>query len=974
MHLTVNAGVVTLGLIEGLTYGVLAVGLVLAYRTSRVINFAHGNIGAFGAAVCGVLVVRHDLPYWVALPIALAVGGGLGGLTEVVVVRRLRNAPKVMSLVATLGVAAFLLRMSSVVNSEVTSAVQFPQPPGFPEFHIGALLVTQASSAMLFLSPLVVAGLALFLRRSRYGLALRAASSNAERARLSGVYASRMSTLAWVIAGAVATYTVVLLLPGQGFLTEDVLGPTLLLRALVPAVVARMESLPVALAAGAAVGVVDQVLIYNYPTSGVSELILLGVIVVALLLQAPRSSRREDREDWAALDTPTARADEPGARQVRALTRLVMVAGFAGALAVGLWGSNETAVTLTAMVAFSLLGISVAILTGLGGQISLGQFAIAGVGAAASYYAVDHTGNLLVGVVAGLAAGAFVSACLGIPALRVRGLLLAVISLSFAIVAIRWLLPQPWMLGDGVNPGRPDLGPLSVTSTKSYFLYALVVLAAGMWVVGNLWRSGIGRRMRAQRDNDEAARAFAIPTTRVRIQAFVLAGAYAGAAGALYGHLLSQLHSSGFDVTTSTNVIALAVVGGVSAPYGAVLGALYIIGLPRFFPLDNAELAASSLGWTLLILHFPGGIAQALAGPRRALTAAFARRAERPTSRRPRRPADRRRTTMPPPSVRTVPRVRAEAPAGVPLLTVEGVSKSYGGVRAVDDVSLTVERGEIVGIIGPNGAGKTTLFELIGGFNPLDSGRVLLAGDDISALAPEERVRRGLVRSFQNPTLFPTFTVLECVMLALELEVPTATAPSLLGNRRREVAKEAMAGELIGLMGLQQYRNRQIRELSTGTRRIAELACIVALRPTVLLLDEPSSGIAQRESEALGSLLRNVQSYLDTTLLLIEHDIPLLMSLSTRVIAMDTGRIIAVGAPDAVQQDPVVVASYLGSNELALGRSGDLAARSAPLIAPLTGSAPGDERCAASTRSGDRCRRRAGEDGLCGTHRVRVDA
>jgi ABC-type branched-subunit amino acid transport system ATPase component len=160
-------------------------------------------------------------------------------------------------------------------------------------------------------------------------------------------------------------------------------------------------------------------------------------------------------------------------------------------------------------------------------------------------------------------------------------------------------------------------------------------------------------------------------------------------------------------------------------------------------------------------------------------------------------------------------------------------------------------------------------------------------------------------------------------------------------------------------MGLQQYRHRQIRELSTGTRRIAELACIVALRPTVLLLDEPSSGIAQRESEALGSLLRNVRSYLDTTLLLIEHDIPLLMSLSTRVVAMDTGRVIAAGQPDEVQQNPAVVASYLGSNELALGRSGELAA---------------DDRCEARTRSGERCRRRAGEDGVCSTHRERVRA
>jgi ABC-type branched-subunit amino acid transport system ATPase component len=262
-------------------------------------------------------------------------------------------------------------------------------------------------------------------------------------------------------------------------------------------------------------------------------------------------------------------------------------------------------------------------------------------------------------------------------------------------------------------------------------------------------------------------------------------------------------------------------------------------------------------------------------------------------------------------------------PDGSVLLEGIELAKSFGGVAAVKGVSLQVRAGEIVGLIGPNGAGKTTTFELLGGFTRPDRGRVIFDGEDVSDLGPEERGRRGLIRSFQDAALFPTMTVLDAARLSFERVQPTSFFRSVLGLTGAERDKDRMARELVGAMGLDAYRNKQIQELSTGTRRITEIACLLALRPSLLLLDEPSSGIAQRETEALGQLLRDIKDELDLTMLIIEHDIPLIMGLSDRIVAMDAGEVIAVGRPDAIRTNPLVVEAYLGGSLAAIERSGN---------------------------------------------------
>jgi branched-chain amino acid transport system ATP-binding protein len=260
------------------------------------------------------------------------------------------------------------------------------------------------------------------------------------------------------------------------------------------------------------------------------------------------------------------------------------------------------------------------------------------------------------------------------------------------------------------------------------------------------------------------------------------------------------------------------------------------------------------------------------------------------------------------------------------VLRTEGVVAAFGGIRAVDGVSLVVHEQEIVGIIGPNGAGKTTLFDLISGYTPLFAGEIEIEGQEVSGASPSRRAAAGLGRSFQDARLFPELSVHETLAVSLERWVKNRSAlaaalylPPLFES---EDAVSQRVRELIELLGLGDYEQKFVRELSTGTRRIVDLACLVAHRPSVILLDEPTSGLAQREVEALSPVVRRLRDEMGAALIIIEHDIPFVSSVSDRLVALDQGRVIADGNPEEVLAHPVVIESYLGTSSAAIARSG----------------------------------------------------
>jgi branched-chain amino acid transport system ATP-binding protein len=263
-------------------------------------------------------------------------------------------------------------------------------------------------------------------------------------------------------------------------------------------------------------------------------------------------------------------------------------------------------------------------------------------------------------------------------------------------------------------------------------------------------------------------------------------------------------------------------------------------------------------------------------------------------------------------------------------LGLDGISKRFGGLAALTDVSLEAHASEIVGFMGPNGAGKTTLFDVVSGFLEPDRGTIVIGEGtdavDVTRLAPAARSKLGLGRSFQDGRLFPNLTVAETVAFAferhLEARDPFGSALRLPWVSDTEYEVSTNVERLLELLGITDFRDKLVKELSTGSRRVVDLACVLAHGPSVLLLDEPSSGIAQREAEALGPLLLRIREQTGATLLVIEHDVPLLLSIADRVVALDLGEVIAQGDPESVVHDPRVVSAYLGTTEAAIARSG----------------------------------------------------
>jgi ABC-type branched-subunit amino acid transport system ATPase component/ABC-type branched-subunit amino acid transport system permease subunit len=932
----VNKQVVFNGLVTGFTYGVLAVGLVLVYRSTRVINFAYGEMGAFGAALLARLVINWDVNFYVSFAAVLVVGAIGGAIVELTIVRRLFKAPRVILFVATLG-AAQLIFLCQLLLPGLERFSAYPTALD-SRWDVGGVVIQSQHLLVLVIVPVLTLALAYFLGRTKYGTAIRASAANSDAARLSAISVKQMSTIVWVLAGLLATVTAVLVTPLRGGTAAmtSALGSSLLLRALAAALIGRMRSLPLALLGGAAIGVAEAVFFFNYPDEpGLIDAVLFLVVLVAVLLLA-RSSRDEERgTGWSF-----APRVKPVPKQLEQLwwVRHLPHIGSALALAAAallpvVFDQASRQFLYSRMLLFAIVALSLTALTGWAGQLSLGQFAFVGLGALLTaslvngmQYTLPITGTTYevtsipfeLAVPIAVAACALAALVVGTPALRVRGLFLAVTTLAFAVMAESWLFTRPFLLGDSnvVFLRRARWGDgFSLEPQRTYYYLCLVALIITVFVMRRIRYSGIGRALIAVRDNEQGAAAFTVSPTRVKLMAFGVGGALAGLAGALLAGLLVQFGPDAFSPEQSLRVVSIAVIGGLASITGAILGAVWVIGLPALF--DNTQevaLLTSGAGLLILLMYFPGGLVQILYSARDALFAWLARRLPEPTI---------VRAPAAPIPVRVGRAEAAHADAPVALAT-HGVTVHFGGRVAVDHVDIEVRRGEVVGLIGTNGAGKSTLMNAVGGFVPC-TGSVEVLGRSVDGLSPARRARLGLGRTFQSADLFADLTVRETLQVALEARGKTTLPSTVLmlpKARRLERAKQSEAEELIAFFGLGRYADTFINELSTGTRRIVELGCLLALDARLLCLDEPTAGVAQRETEAFAPLVLRIREELGASLLVIEHDMPFILGISDRVYCLEAGAIIAEGAPSDVRRDPAVIASYLGTDERAIQRSG----------------------------------------------------
>jgi len=916
----ITAQYVFRGFIEGLTYGMVALGLVLIYKASGAVNFAQGQFGAFGALLMTIISHNYGVPIGIGLPIAILCGAVLGGVTELLVVRRLFYQPRLLLLVATLGISQLIIYLEFRLPQPKNRGARLPYPELIrfnKPVQIGPVSIRGDQLAVLIVVPIVCAALAYLLTRTKFGLRVRASADNSSAASLAGISVKMVSTQVWVLAGVLSAISAVLFGPlssEQATATGNSLGATLLLKALTAAMVGGMESFPLALAGGIGIGIVETIIKLNSRSAG-SEYIFFFVLLLILVLV--RGTKAREEGGWAMPKLRAVNRDLANMTAARWLARGLILLIVGAALLRGMTlhhGADFQRYSI--VLIYMIVALSSTVLTGWAGQLSLGQFAFVGVGV----YATGYYGQRLpypVALVLGVAWGIGIAIVIGLPALRLKGLNLAIITLGFQLLCVFWLFNVKKLnngSGQSMKLVKHKFFGWDVTNDKKaqyFIILAFVLLVA--YVVTMFRRSGIGRSVIAVRDNENSAAAFTVSPVRAKLLAFAVSGGIAALAGGLYAGVFREFSSQFVQADESFRIVSIAVVGGVSSVIGAIMGSFVVQGLPAIFNgNDQIKLFASSIGMLIIIMYFPGGLISIVQNLRDLLYGWIARR----TGYQPRA----RRAGVVVSQLSTRPK---EVAAGVLPLKTEDVTVRFFGRPATADVSIIVHPGEVVGLIGTNGAGKTTFMNAVSGFLP-STGHIEVFGTRVDHLPGYRRARLGVGRAFQNAKLFGALTARETVEVALEARSRSLLIPSILflpPSPFQEARKRREADEIIDYLGLGRHADTPVAELSTGTRRIVELASLIALDAKLLLLDEPTAGVAQKETEAFGPLIRSVQRELGSSILIIEHDMPMVMAISDRIYCLEAGAVIAEGTPMEVRNDPRVIASYLGTDERAINRS-----------------------------------------------------
>ena len=932
--LTFTADIVFSGFVQGLVYALVAFGLILIFRATGVINFAQGQIGAFGGYAMALLYLQYGIPYQWSMPLALASGVILGVAAELIL-RRLFNQPRLLLFVATLGITQLiqLLQLRLPIPDDLAIGVRYPELLGGTWEPFG-VRVTGPQVTIIIAVPLLVLGLSWLLQKSKFGRQVRATADNSASAQLAGINTRTVSTKVWGLAGLLAVIAALLIAPVQGGNIAAVgtaMGPKLLLMSLTAAMFGRMRSFTWTVVGGIVIGIVDMLLVTWSQTgdapTGTNTAVIFVILLVLMLTFGRKAGMTGD--EWTLTTKMRAVNEELRKHPLYRTSTLVglgLMVGFF-LLLPQFFDKPTDWLRYSEIPVMLIAALSVTVLTGWAGQLSLGQFGFVAIGA---YLTVKFSSGLPipVAILFGVAFGVIAALIVGVPALRIKGLFLAVITLGFGLAVRNWLIFNDGLSGEGgivkLDVSRAKgfnllWWNIKGTNFKGIYWFCLLVLLLAIILVWQIRRTGIGRSIIAVRDNENSAAAYTVSPVKMKILAFAVSGGLAALAGGLMP-LISlsgtfELHPGNtiFDVDQSLRIVAVAVVGGIASITGAVIGTLVIVALPILFDgTPQVKLFASSIGMLIVLLYFPGGLISIFHGWRDMIMAYIVRR----TGWEPKRNTQTG-------TVSSLATVKShEGDTRVPLVT-RNVSVEFNGRTVVDKVSIEVRPGEIVGLIGTNGAGKTTLMNAVSGFVP-SSGEIEIFGVSVGSRSSARRARLGIGRAFQNARLFSSLSVRETLMVALEARERSWLIPSMTSlppSPTMERRKRRQANEIIGYLGLSRYAESLMGELSTGTRRIVELGALLALDSELLLLDEPTAGVAQRETEAFGPMIESIRRELGASILIIEHDMPMVMSISDRIYCLEAGGVIAEGDPASVRNNPHVIASYLGTDERAIARS-----------------------------------------------------
>jgi len=891
----------------GAVYALTAQGLVLIYRGSGVVNFAQGAFAMVGAFLYHRTAGDRDWSPVATWALAIGVPAALGVLTHVLVMARLRQASSLVRVVATLSVFFLAIAVANEVWGSQGTPVRSPLP-GTPRFVVGeqAGAVPEDRLWLIAIAVVVTVVLSAAFRWTRFGHATDASAENAVAASALGYSPDRIAIVNWALGGALAAVGGVLVAPIL-FLSVPALAFTVL-RGLAAALVGSFRSFWWTLAGAFGIGVVESTLSRYLVDDGVfgpvvsPDGLLLGtftsasvyrsvafLIIVVVMVVGGR-----------ALPLRSALLDRLPAVGTGRVSLVGLVASVAAALAILYLAPSGWALALAISMATAIVCLSLVVVTGFVGQLSLAQMALAGFGAwAAGRLADAHGWPFPAALVAGALAAVPLGALFALPALRTRGVNLAVLTFGLSVLISEMVLGNTALTGGfgGTRIEPPHLFGIEVDALSHPERYAVVVLAvlvASCLVVANLRRGRAGLRLLAVRGNERAAAAIGVGITEAKLYGFALAAGIAGLGGVLLAFRSVTINLTPFMNFASIQIVVITVIGGIGYVIGPLFAGPLAVGGVGARITDAIGLDASLLellsGVLLVVILFgnPNGMVDT--------NVRMLHKVRRRTS-------GWRAAPLPEPTS-----IRLEGKD----LEVRSLSVRFGGVVALDGVDLDVRPGEVLGLIGPNGAGKTTFIDAVTGFvatSPESS--VRLAEEEIGSWSPTRRARGGLGRSFQSLELFEDVTVEENLLVACDDQRAARYATDLARPGRPSLTPVAAAA--VREFGLEEHLGAHPDELPHGQRRLVAIARAVAASPAVLLLDEPAAGLSAGETAELGQLVRWLAHEVGLAVLLIEHDVSLVMSVCDRVAVLDFGRLIAVGPPEDVSRDPAVVAAYLGS-------------------------------------------------------------
>ena len=877
-----------LGIGIGAVYGLTAQGLVLVFLSSRVLNFAQGAI-ALIAAYTYAESTRVGVPLWAAAIIALVVAAASGALIELLIMRPMRHSSTVTRLVATIAVLTVIQSTAALIYGDTTQFVPGLLPTT-PIQLTDTLVIGADRAIVLAIGVVVTVALTVLVRRTRLGLATVGTAENATAVEVLGWSSRSISLVNWTVGALLAGLAGILIAPMNG-ISVGGMGQ-IVYCALAAALIGGFRSFGWAMGGGLVLGIAQSEAVRIHGEVGWSTAIPFIVIVAAILIRGDVVRGRGGvRQRLSAVGT--------GLVKPAWVIVCVVLAG-AGALLLG----HSALDAFSTSIIVALLALSVVVATGYAGELSLAQYAIAGLGALAAAQAASALGlpfplALVIGAAAGLCAGVVI----GLLSLRVRGDVVAIISVGLALAVQALVLENPAITGgiSGIAVPSPSLFGLSVDAVAHPERFALVcaaILIVGALVVANVRRGAAGRRMLAMRSGERAASSLGISVRGARLYALAVAGGLAGLAGALLAFRAPSLTFDGFTVDASMTLLGAVVLGGVGYIAAGVVGGFAVTGGFVYYLMTLTgwqQFLPLLLGLALLVnlVLVPDGVIPANASWFRALTTRFRR------PRKPVTPAD-------------------AAPAGDSSaltargqeLTVRGLTVEFGGIRALEDVSLAIEPGHVVGLIGPNGAGKTTLIDAVTGITRRYRGSVSLSGAPVDRLSAAERARRGLGRTLQGLELFEELTVYENLVIGSDPRSWHAYVTDLVRPGREQLSAAGWAA--VHRFGLTDALYAMPAALPYGRRRLVAIARSIAAQPDVLLLDEPAAGLSAPERVELGDLVREMAREWNMAILLVEHDVDLVMRVCDEITVLEFGRVIAQGPPELVRTHDEVRRAFLG--------------------------------------------------------------